>query len=595
MARPKCSKVHRYRPVILLVLGFLLALSPQIRAGELERVAAVAQGGATELALRLLDKHQPSTADQLNWIRWEKLRFKLLADKQRSGTLAQRVDEFPPELPSPFVRWALTEASLAQLVTKDGVAARKYLRRLLWTTGVDAKQFAKWRRMVIRSYLVDNNVADAHTALLRYKQDYRVNNDVWRLLHAKVLLRAGRYEGALDVLQDIQSVEGKLLRLLAGLRSGIYQASVVKDRGSQLIKLAERKPPLQRNAWALVAESAAKAGDVVHRVIALEQGLSLSNHSTQSDDLFKLRADDLWQAYEWLAETLGNRLQLLVDDDQVWLVQAKEYENSDRIYARALYALLAQRSPNASVRQSAHTQLATFLFADGQEETVRWLYTRSKQFDSLDAIPSAIRDRLSDVALKRQDIHFAARLLKGLDVPPADVDADQWSLRRARVLIYAGDFDEAAVWLSQILDGKKTLTPDFADRYLQVLFDLQAVGRHAQAYILLESVFSLVEDPRRRREILFWMADSKKGMSEHQEAGELYLRSAIFGATQGGDPWGQTARYHAAEALGKAGLTADARDVYGKLLAHTADQRRRALIQRNMQQLWLREIQTTVP
>ncbi len=595
MARPECSKVHRHRPVVLFVLGFLLALSPQIQADELERVAAVARGGATELALRLLDKYQPSTADQPNWVRWEKLRFKLLADKQRWSALAPRVDEFPPELPPSFVQWALTEASLAQLAIKDGVAARKYLRRLLWTTEVDAKQFAKWRRMVIRSYLVDNNVADAHTALLRYKQDYRVNNDAWRLLHAKVLLRAGRYEGALDVLQDIQSVEGKLLRLLAGLRSGIYQASVVKDRGSQLVKLAERKPPLQRNVWALIAESADKAGDDVHHVIALEQALSLSNGSTQSDSLFELEADDLWQAYEWLAETLGNRLQLLVGNDEAWLAQAKEYENSDQIYARALYAFLARRSPKTSVRESAHMQLANSLFADGQEETVHWLYTQSKQFASLGAVPSAIRDRLSEVALKRQDIHFAARLLKGLDVPPADVDADQWSLRRARVLTYAGDFKAAAISLSQILDGKKTLTPDFADRYLQVLFDLQAVGQHAQAYILLESVFSLVEDPRQRREILFWMADSKKAMGQHQEAGELYLRSATFGAGQGGDLWGQTARFHAAEALGKAGLVADARDVYGKLLVHTVDQRRRALIQRNMQQLWLREIQTTVP
>lgn len=595
MARPKCSKVHRHRPVGLFILGFLLALSPQIQADELERVAAVARGGATELALRLLDKYQPSTADQLNWVRWEKLRFKLLADKQRWSALAPRVDGFPPELPPSFVQWALTEASLAQLEIKDGVAARKYLRRLLWTTGVDTKQFAKWRRMVIRSYLVDNNVADAHTALVRYKQDYRVNNDVWRLLHAKVLLRAGRYEGALDVLQDIQSVEGKLLRLLAGLRSGIYQASVVKDRGSQLVKLAERKPPLQRNVWALIAESAGKAGDDVHRVIALEQALSLSNGSTQSDSLFELEVDDLWQAYEWLAETLGNRLQLLVGNDEAWLAQAKEYENSDQIHARALYAFLAGRSPKTSVRESAHIQLANSLFADGQEETVRWLYTQSKHFASLGAVPSAIRDRLSEVALKRQDIHFAARLLKGLDVPPADVDADQWSLRRARVFTYAGDFKAATIRLSQILDDKKTLTPDFADRYLQVLFDLQAVGQHAQAYILLESVFSLVEDPRQRREILFWMADSKKAMSQHQEAGELYLRSATFGARQGGDLWGQSARFHAAEALGKAGLVSDARDVYGKLLAHTVDQRRRALIQRNMQQLWLRKIQTTVP
>ena len=61
------------------------------------------------------------------------------------------------------------------------------------------------------------------------------------------------------------------------------------------------------------------------------------------------------------------------------------------------------------------------------------------------------------------------------------------------------------------------------------------VAQHAHAYILLESVFSLVEDPGHRRDILFCKADSKKAMGQHQEAGELYLRSATFGARHCGD------------------------------------------------------------
>jgi hypothetical protein len=88
------------------------------------------------------------------------------------------------------------------------------------------------------------------------------------------------------------------------------------------------------------------------------------------------------------------------------------------------------------------------------------------------------------------------------------------------------------------------------------------------------------------------MADSKNAIGEFQMAGELYLRSASYGNARGADPWGQTARFHAAEALGEAGLVADARDVYRKLLEHTTDQRRRALLERNIEQLWLREKQS---
>ncbi len=309
--------------------------------------------------------------------------------------------------------------------------------------------------------------------------------------------------------------------------------------------------------------------------------------------MFQLSADDLWQAYEWLAESLGNRMHLLVGDDQAWLKQAQSYESEEPSYARAFYAFLTRRGASPEMRYEAHKRLADALFADGNEYVLQWLYTRSRRFDSLTAIPSAVRNRLVDLALKRRDIQFAARLLKGLDDAPAGEDPDEWSLRRARVLIYAGDFKGGALWLSQILDNKQTLTPAFADRYMQVLFDLQAVDRHMEAYVLMDSVFSMVDDSQRRREILFWMADSKNAMGEYQEAGELYLRSASFGSAQATDPWGQTARFHAAEALGKAGLVADARDVYRKLLAHTADQRRRALIERNIQQLWLREHQTT--
>jgi hypothetical protein len=577
----------------LIVLACLLTVSARALADELERIVAVAQGGATDLALRLLAKQQPSPEQPEEWMRWEKQRLAILAETRQWAEIGKRVDHLPPDLPPSFVQWAREQAASAQLSAEDGTAARKYLRQLIWETPAGAKQFAQWRQLIIRSYLLDNNITDAHSALLRYKQDYRADNDAWRHLHASVLLRAGRNKAAFDVLQDTQSLQGKILRELAGLRSGIYKAPAVKEQGLKLVEATKRKPKLQQKAWALVAEAAARAGDDVYRVIALEQAITLSGDRTAGDGIFALNADDLWQAYEWLAETLGNRMRLLVGNDQAWFKQAHDYEKEEKTYARALYAFIAQRGAEPAARREAHKRLTDSLLAEHRDAVVEWLYTRSKRFANLQAIPDTVRYKLADMALKRREVHFAARLLQGLDQPPEGEDPDQWLLRRARIMIYAGDFKGGALLLSNILSNKRALGPKFADRYLQVVFDLQAVNKHAEAYVLLDSLYSLVDRPQQQREILFWMADSKEALGEHQAAAELYLRSASHPPGEGKDIWGQSARFRAAEALSNGGLVADARGVYQKLLAETADPRRRAVIERQLQQLWLREQQST--
>ena len=265
-----------------MLLFALVTLASQACADQLERIVAVAKGGATDLALRLLAQHQPPPTQSQEWMRWETERLAILAQVQEWKQIAARVEQLPPDLPMPFVRWALGQAADAQLAAEAGAAARKYLRRLLWTAVPEPGQLEQWRRMVIRSYLLDDNVADAHTALLRYKQDYRANNEAWKLLHAKVLLRAGRNKTALDVLQGTQSLEGKILRALAGMRSGIHKAPAAKAQGLKLVEAAKDKPELQQKAWALVAEAALKAGakavidgaapDAVQQIIAATGG-----------------------------------------------------------------------------------------------------------------------------------------------------------------------------------------------------------------------------------------------------------------------------------------------------------------------------------
>ncbi|NIQ09794.1 MAG: hypothetical protein GWO08_23170, partial [Gammaproteobacteria bacterium] len=64
------------------------------------------------------------------------------------------------------------------------------------------------------------------------------------------------------------------------------------------------------------------------------------------------------------------------------------------------------------------------------------------------------------------------------------------------------------------------------------------------------------------------MADSRKAQGQYRDAARLYLKSALL-AQEGKDPWGQTARYQAAEALAKAKLVEDARHLFRDLLRTT--------------------------
>ena len=63
--------------------------------------------------------------------------------------------------------------------------------------------------------------------------------------------------------------------------------------------------------------------------------------------------------------------------------------------------------------------------------------------------------------------------------------------------------------------------------------------------------------------------------------------SAMVVDAKAQDPWAQTARYQAAESLAKAGLQNDARDLFQQLLDTTKDPSRRAVLNREIQRLWL--------
>jgi hypothetical protein len=494
----------------------------------------------------------------------------------------------------------LFEAVEARFALSDNAGARRLLRRILWRLDPPASDLAHAQRLVIRSYLLDGRLADAETALIRYREEHG-RGTVWQVLHAEILMRQGNPKAAFEVLSGSQSQEARLLRQLAALRAGYYRPIDTLKAADKLADERGGSHELRRRSWALGAQAAHMLKDEEARVVRLERAVTAETQARadgQSVDttLFPASADDLWAAYERLAERTGNRARLVVGNDEGWRKLARTHCRKNPPLARALHAFQARQAATPAEREAAHRRLVANLFADGQAPLAQALYTRSTRYPVVGDLPVAVRYRLADKALADYDIHLAAELVRGLKTPPPDDDDPEgWVLRRARILIYAGQNREAATLLAGMLGDRSPLDGNFIDRYLQVLFDLQAVGAHAEAAVLLDSLSGEVDDARLQRELLFWRADSQAGLRNHRAAAELYLRSATHNGHSGGDPWGHTARFRAAEELGKAGLTRDARDVYTRLLSVTTDPARRTVIERQLQQLWTAARQKTTP
>ena len=566
-----------------------------VESDALTRVQALIKGGASQLALKLIDESQPDISDTENWIHWEKQRYALLRAQRQWPKLVERALNLPEGLPPAFVLWAKTAAVHASLEARDTDGARRILRALLWSGQGENDERAGWRQLVIRSYLLDDNVADARMALTRYRDDYEANTTAWRELEATILIRAGHAKQAYLLVGDIKTYQGRLLTLLAGLRSKVLTPAAVLARARSLAEETRSQPAFSYQAWMLAAEAAALANDRLQRMYALEHALTGARQYASPDHLLAVKADDLWLAYDRYAEKLGNEARMLVGNDAAWLKKAESWKRDDAMQARAFYAFLTTHGSRDETRALATRRLTESLIEDGRAEVLRALYAASRRYPDLVSVPDYVRYRLADQALSDFDIDFAARIMQGLDKAPEGEDADDWTLRRARILTYAGKYVDAAALLNGLLIGRPKIGDAFAERYLQVIFDLQGADQHIKALGLLGSLFQQAENPRTRREILYWMADSRLALGEYQRAAELYLRSAVYNTPLGGDMWGQTARFHAAEALAKAGYTQDARQVYQKLLKYTEDARQRAVIERNIQQLWLIEKKSTTP
>ncbi|HEB56225.1 MAG TPA: hypothetical protein ENI98_07955 [Gammaproteobacteria bacterium] len=561
-----------------------------------DEVSNLIDADVWHLALKVLEQQQQAiTVDPERWVAQEKLRIRIYQATADWPDLVARLQNLPAIVPLDFYLQARTELAAALIKMSRGRAALAILRELIWTQALDPDvaraNLLNWRRMVIDAYRVSGQKQDAYRAAARLQHDYG-NQDLSDVIrYAKILLELGRAEEAMDRLAaKAQQPQAAMLYLLAQLRSGARTPQDIVHAGLQQLREPGFRPDLKAGLWALVAEAAQASHDPGTRANALEHVLGAEKKDRPEKSLFDFTPDTLWNAYLDFAMSIGNQSHFLIGEDQQWQQAAQAATQKQPVRSRALHTLLIFKGQTTLDREMAVKDFLHSLSQGPQgKRLLRRLFLNSTRFKSYQDIPEAARHTLADIALAVPDIELASALMATVKKPPPGADQFFWYLRRARILILGGKGEQGAEALEEMLQQSQYFEPAQLDRLMQVIFDLQTVDLHVQAYALLSRLLSLTDDVKLQREIYYWMADSKKAQRQFVDAARLYLESAMFTDAKAMDPWAQTARYQAAVALGKAGLLNDARTIYRHLLRVTTDTARKAVLQRELQKLRFKE------
>jgi hypothetical protein len=560
--------------------------------------------GVPGLALRFVDSKQPALEmnNLSEWLWWEQKRIQLLQRLQHWLNIidrinAQKVLWASGEVAAYDKNWFLTQRVKAHQKLNHHSQALSQLQSLIWHIDayVDSDTISSWRRLIIRSYMNMKKIEDAQRAMRRYLQDYgsasNSNDTQWKLLQAQLLMRTGRYQEIIQLLQSAENIEEENLLLVAKIKAHVISAeSVILQTSEKLLdeNISEDHRSVYHYALLL---SSIENGNLRLQIEALEDLLSRADlsylQSVFSDVNKHVDVDKLWQAYQDYGFQKANQDNLLRGDDEAWYLKAGNLFEGNSLYAKILYVVLAFNAQQQHHKNIAFQQFIALLEKDKVDlELVNKLFMQSKRISNIELIPAAVRYRLVDYALSHADLKTAATLMEKLQQAPEGETAFDWGLRRARILILGGQYKEGFQVLNSLAKADIEITELQIDQYMQVVFDLQNIKQHDLALSAFAKLDQYPQDAKLQREMAYWKAESYQAKGEYEQAAYLYLKSAKpLDDTY--DPWYHTASFKAAESLAEAKLIDDARKRYVWLLKITANAARKAVIRQRLQQLRL--------
>ena len=550
----------------------------------LTRIRELRQSGASGLALALLKEIE--TEHKSDWLEWEQELWLALRAAGDYTMLLSRLQSALSRLDGVLKARVYVEIAGVHILQDNPRRARSVLRAMWVDSEPDNHTAMTARRLMIDAYRAENLFLDADAACSRFQSEYYPDDASWGELRATILLESGRPGEALRYLVGQQGEQAKRLRLVARLREGSYSADDVLTR----LGASTEQSNVGVDAhfyWGIMAEAALLAKDWSSRVKALEWLLA-SGVKTKAPVLPPTRVQ-LLTAYNRLAAEILPVIPFGPQDPGSW-INAVESAGVGPEGQRALLVTILRTGVEEDAVGILTRSLVASLIETQLSPLVLLLYGDTAPMGSESQIEDDLLQALAQEAVQNQHYALAARLSGKMRAPPPNMNEGEWVLRRSRIQIFAGQADDGLIAVVDWLSGSDQLSEEMLDRVMQVLFDLQTIGRHALALKGFAQAANLVQTPRQRQELFFWIAESHAALNEHVRSADLFLRSAVVDTrTATASRWSQSARFKAAVQLTQAGLLTDARMIYLDLLQQADDRNQQLVLKQKIQDLDLRQ------
>lgn len=582
-----------------LTIVFGVLLMNTVNGADRREVELMIDAGATDLAMQILDSEQANLdKNPEHWVQWETQRIKLYKRNQNWLGLIIRLSQLPEWVPVEYRIQAMEEVARAQIELNDTTAALQTLRELIWTAdSADlTRRLPVWRQLVIQAYLVNENIIDAELAMLRYQQDHPSPAEDWMRARATVLILTDKPKEAETLLAKQPHMHSRTIYYLARLLSGSASAEDVLEKTRKLANKKKFSDSTRRQFWLVASRAALRLDKIAVAIDSLQQALMLlprSDSLTRNEKLlFDPNVMDLRELYLQYGQQLASQWKIARKDDTAMFTKASNILPKQPVEAMALLSLLIKHSQKPNTLRAAHEMFASRLdrYPHGLR-LIQHIYLHESMSDHRVYIPESIRLKLVDAALSDSDMSTASELIQTVNKPPAGEDVIYWKLRKARILLLAGEHKKSIELLNHLINENQVLQVNQMDRLMQVLFDLQTIGQHHEAIDLFKALPMDGQSAQRQRELHYWIAESYGKLKEYQLAARHFLLSAGLFDSDAMDPWAQTARFQAAQMLVDNHAYQDAGRIYNRLLKATRDPGRRAVLHNKIQQLWLQSNQ----